>query len=143
MKAQYVKDLRPYNSAAIVSQDALIRDMVEIIVKYPELHYLCVTDESGKLKGLIGRKRLFQAIFSHHVSASEMVSQLYTLLTSQQASDLLIKHVVTCRETDTVNELIDLLVKHNLDAIPVVNEEGKLEGIISIQRLFSEWLKEN
>ncbi len=142
MKAQYVKDLRPYNRAAIVSKDMPIRAMVKIVVEHPEVHYLCVVDESEKLLGLISRKKLFQAIFSHHVPASSMVSKLYALLTSEQASDILVTHVITCTETDTLNDLINTMIKRRLDAIPVVNKEEKLEGIISIERIFSKWLEE-
>lgn len=142
MKAQFVKDIRPYNTAAIVSKDKAIRAMVQIIVDHPELHYLCVIDESDNLLGLISRKRLFQAIFSHHVSAGSMVTKLYTLLTSEQASDLLVKHVLTCKESDSLDEVINLMIRRRLDAIPVVDANGKLEGIINIERLFEEWLQE-
>jgi len=142
MKAHVVNDLRPYNTAAIVSGDLSMRAMVQLIVDHPELHYIYVVDESGKLLGLIGRKRLFQAIFSHNVPASSMVSKLYKLLTSEQASDLLIKHVLSCTEADSLDKVINLMIKHQLDAIPVVAADGKLEGIINIERLFEEWLKE-
>ncbi len=142
MKAQYVKDLRPYNTAAIVSKEMPLRSMVENVVEHPEVRYLCVVDESNKLLGLISRKRLFQAIFLHHVPASSMVSKLYTLLTSEQASDLLVTHVITCRETDSMNDLINIMIKRRLDAIPVLDKNGRLEGIVSIEHIFLKWLQE-
>jgi CBS domain-containing protein len=115
--------------------------MAELIVKHPEIHYLCVVDGSDNLMGLISRKRLFKAIFSHNVSASSKVTELYSLLTSESAADLLVKHVFTCKESDPLDKVIDLMISHRLDAIPVLNEDGKLEGLVTIERLLSKWLE--
>lgn len=141
MRKQLIKDLRPYNTIANVSKDMTIRSMAELIVKHPEVHYLCVVDEYDNLLGLISRKRLFQAIFSHHVSASSKLTELYALLTSQHAADLLIKHVFTCKESDPLEKIIDLMINRRLNALPVVNKAGKLEGLVTIERLLSKWLE--
>lgn len=141
MRKQLIKDLHPYNTIANVTKDMTIRSMAEIIVRHPEVHYFCVVDESDNLLGLISRKRLFQAIFYHHVSASSKVTELYSLLTSEHAGDLLIKHVFTCKESDPLDKIIELMIKHRLNAIPVLNKVGKLEGLLTIEQLLSEWLK--
>ena len=141
LSEQLIKDLRPYNRIANVSKDKTIRSMAELIVEHPEIHYLCVVDELDNLLGLISRDRLFQAIFSHHVSADSKVTELYSLLTSENAGDLLIKHVFTCKETDTVHDAIKLMIKKRLNAVPVLNESGKLEGLLTIERFLSEWLE--
>ena len=141
MMKQLIKDLHPYNTIANVSEDMTIRSMAKLIVKHPEIHYLCVVDESGNLLGLISRKRLFQAIFSHQVSASSKVTELYSLLTSESAGDLLIRHVFTCKESDPLDKIINLMISRRLNAIPVLNKVGKLEGLVTIERLLSKWLE--
>ena len=141
MSKQLIKDLRPYNTIANVSKDITIRSMAELIVKDPEIHYFCVVDDSDKLLGLISRKRLFQAIFSHHVSASKKVTELYSLLTSEDAEDLLIKHFYTCNETDPLDKIIELMIEHRLNAVPVLNEDEKLQGLVTVERLLSKWLE--
>ena len=143
MNKLLIKDLRPYNRIANVLDGMTIRSMAELIVKHPEIHYLCVVDDADNLKGIISRKRLFNAIFSHHVSAGSKVTELYSLLTSENASDLLIKHVFTCKESDKVEEIIKQMIKRRLNAIPVLNESGKLEGQITVELLLSYWLKTN
>jgi len=143
MRNLLVKDLRPYNTIANVSKDMTIRSMAELVVKHPEVHYLCVVDESDSLIGLISRERLFQAVFSHHVSASSKVTKLYSLLTSEDAADLLIEHVLSCNESDSLDTIINLMIKRRLNAIPVFNNEGKLAGLLTIERLLSEWLTTN
>jgi CBS domain-containing protein len=141
MSKQLIKDLRPYNTIANVSENMTIRSMAELIVKHPEIHYLCVVDDSDNLMGLISRKRLFKAIFSHNVSASSKVTELYSLLTSENAADLLIKHVFTCKELDPLDKIINLMIRHRLNAIPVLNKAGRLEGLVTIERLLSKWLE--
>lgn len=138
-----VKELYPYRPPITVSKDMLMQEMVELVLKNPDLHFLCVVDDDKNLLGLIHRKQLFNAIFSHHVSAGSMVKKLFTLLTSEQASDLIIKHVLTCKESDSIDDLIKLIIEHNVYAVPVVSESGKLEGIITINQLFQEWLEQN
>jgi len=141
MSKQLIKDLRPYNTIANVSKEITIRSMAELMVKNPEIHCFCVVDDSDNLLGLISRKRLFQAIFSHHVAASSKVTELYSLLTSQDAEDLLIKHFYTCNETDTLDKIIELMIKHRLNAVPVLNKDDRLEGLVTIERLLSKWLE--
>lgn len=143
MEKQLIKDLRPYSTIANVSEDMTIRSMAELIVKYPEIHYFCVVDDSDNLMGLISRKRLFKAIFSYDVSAGSKLTELYSLLTSENAGDLLIKHVFTCKESDEVDNVINLMINNRLNAIPVLNESGKLEGLLTIERLLSNWLEIN
>ena len=137
----FVKDLRPYNTVANVSEDMTIRSMAGLIVKHPEIHYLCVVNDSDILLGLISRKRLFKAIFSHHVSADSKVTELFSLLTSENAADLLIKHVFTCKESDRMDEVINRMIKHRLNAIPVLNESGKHEGMITLEMLIAKWIE--
>lgn len=138
-----VKELRPYLPAVTVSQDKTIQDMVELITNHTNCHFLCVIDQDKNLLGLIHRKQLFNAVFSHHVSSGSMVKKLYTLLTSEQASDLIIEHILTCKETDSIDDLIKLIIEHNVFAVPVVSESGKLQGMVTIHQLFQEWLEQN
>ncbi len=132
-----IENLRPYSTVGNVTKTMTIRSMAELVVKYPEIHNLCVVDESDNLLGLISRKRLFHAIFLHHVSAHSKVTELYSLLTSEHAADLLIKHEYTCRGSDSLDEVIDLMIKRRLNAIPVINIAGKFEGMVTIERLLS------
>ena len=84
---------------------------------------------------------MFKAIFSHHVSAGSKVTELYSLLTSENAADLLIKHVITCKESDQVDEVVNKMITRRLNAIPVLNKAGKHEGLITIEMLLEKWLE--
>ncbi|MHA1280511.1 MAG: CBS domain-containing protein, partial [Candidatus Helarchaeota archaeon] len=78
-------------------------------MKYPNKHHLCVVDENGKLIGLISRKRIFRAVFSHHVAADSRLHELYALLTCETANDLLTRNIITISETDDIDKAISAM----------------------------------
>jgi CBS domain-containing protein len=48
-----------------------------------------------------------------------------------QATDVMVRNVVTVRPDTAVAEAVRLLVDHDVSALPVVNDEGHIVGIIS------------
>ena len=49
-----------------------------------------------------------------------------------KASDLMItEHVWACAETADVRTVAEMMAEHNVGAIPVLDQEGQLEGIIT------------
>lgn len=45
--------------------------------------------------------------------------------------DIMTKDVITVNEDDTVEKCADLLIDHNLSGIPVVDNSGKVKGMIT------------
>jgi CBS domain-containing protein len=48
-----------------------------------------------------------------------------------QAADLMRKEVLTFREEDLLEEVLDVLVKEHINGAPVVDNQGQLVGVIS------------
>ena len=48
-----------------------------------------------------------------------------------KAKDLMTRHVSTFRAEATVEELARLLMEHRISGVPVVNDEGVLDGIVT------------
>lgn len=48
-----------------------------------------------------------------------------------RAVELMRKNVVTIRETDPIEEVLDVLVGEHIHGAPVVNDRGELVGVIS------------
>lgn len=46
-------------------------------------------------------------------------------------SDIMTKDVVSVRENDTVEMCADLLIEHNLSGLPVVDDLGRVKGIVT------------
>jgi len=140
MMTQLVKDLQPYKPPVIVQEDASIAEMAELFVNHPSMHYLCLVDKAGVLRGLIARKKIFQAIYAHHLPPDSMVSRLFTLITSETASDLLVEHIITIGEDDTIEDLINKMMAHDLDSLPVLDNVGKPLGFVNIEMILKLWL---
>lgn len=48
------------------------------------------------------------------------------------------RDIVTARLSTTIDEAMDLLIKHNIGCLPVVDHDGKLIGIISDKDIFKK-----
>lgn len=48
-----------------------------------------------------------------------------------KAKDIMTKDVITIRSEATVEELARLLMEHRISGVPVVNDENKIEGIVT------------
>ncbi|AOY74855.1 CBS domain-containing protein [Clostridium formicaceticum] len=47
------------------------------------------------------------------------------------AKDIMTKEVITVKKDDTVEDVIKLLLEHNISGVPVVDEENRVIGIIT------------
>ena len=142
MKKRKVAEFKPYKPPLRVEVNTTIRKMVKLLIENQESHHLCVLDENEKLLGLVSRRRLFQAVFSHHLPADSRMQELFTLLTSEEAGDLLLRHITTIQENDEVNQIIPILALHGMYEIPVVNNEQEVIGFVSMNMILKEWLEQ-
>ncbi len=136
-----VSHFKPYTVPVKITEENTIREMVERVLQYPRNHHLYVVDNDGILTGLISRKRLFRSVFSHNVAADSRIHELYTLLTSENAGDLLARDIFTVKEKDDMNKALTLLMQKDLFELPVVDDENHLLGILTEENILQEWLK--
>jgi len=78
------------------------------------IYYLYVADEEGHLVGVLSLREL---IFADP---------------GQRLEDVMVKDVVSVRPETELKEVAELLTKYNLLALPVVSEQGALEGIVTV-----------
>ncbi|MCS6771858.1 MAG: DUF190 domain-containing protein [Kiritimatiellae bacterium] len=75
--------------------------------------------------GMPIRRGLLEAFGPDHVNS------LLQSLGSMKAADVMSQPVVTVREHETVRVAVDLMIKHKIKRLPVVDSEGRLVGIFS------------
>ena len=137
-----VKDFKPYEPFFQVEQEKSIKDMMESFMEHPPTHHICVVDKNGKLQGMINRKRIFQTVFSHHVSVDSRVTQLYNLLTAEKAGELMISEVITVTDDEDINVVITNMIEYDLFEIPVVDKDGHVLGFLTSSRILKKLAKE-
>ena len=126
-----VKQYRPYDSCISVTEEMLISDIVNISVKHPCMHHICVVDDENRLKGIINRKRIFQSVFLHHLTPNLLVSKLYTLINAKRAKDLMISQFYAVKENEEIDSVIEKMILNDLYEIPVLDDEEHLKGTLS------------
>ncbi len=82
---------------------------------------LVVRDQAGSLSGILSERDLVRALAEHGASA-----------VSRPVSSYLTADVVTCREGDTVETLMETMTRGRFRHLPVLDGDGNLSGLISI-----------
>lgn len=90
---------------------------------------LVVTDETGRLVGILSERDLLTILHQKHA--------MWTPLT---ASDAMTPDPYTCEPDNTLEEVMNIMVDHNIRHLPVVYK-GRLEGMLSITDIVEELLK--
>ena len=92
----------------VTEEDLIMRDA---IIKEP--HVISILDSVFYL----GNKREFNDEMRHHLATT--------------AAELMTNRVVSVPEDATVEQLASLMIKHEVNPVPVVNAAGQLSGIVS------------
>jgi acetoin utilization protein AcuB len=87
-----------------------------------------------RLIGIISDRDLKEAQPSKVTSLE--IHELYYLLDKIKIKSLISPKLLTTIHSDTIEKAAATMLKHNISALPVVNPEGKLEGIITKGDIF-------
>jgi CBS domain-containing protein len=79
-----------------------------------------VVDEAKRIVGIISERDLIRVIGADGPEAL-----------NRSLADVMTTNVITCREQDTIDEIMALMTERRIRHLPVV-EDGKLAGIVSI-----------
>ena len=118
--------------AITINADASLQDAIGLL-KQHEIHMLPVM-EYDQLVGVITDRDLKRA------SASDVafldIYELTDLTSRIKVKTIMTKDPVTVPYDHTVEETAALLFVHNISGVPVVNQEGKLIGVITKSDMF-------
>jgi len=142
MPGKTVKDYRPYETASLVTEQAELFAIVREFIENPALHHVCVINEVSKLIGLINRKRIFKVVFSHHVAPDTMTNKLLLFHDAQTSGDIMLRHFVTAKEDDSIDDVIRLMIEHNIRELPIIGSEGNVIGFLTVLIIMRAWLQE-
>jgi CBS domain-containing protein len=107
-----------------------------------EIGGLPVVNDQGMLRGIITESDFaakekgfpfstFRApqVLGHWVS-EEGVEQIYEAARRMKAKEIMTTRVVTLAEDDSINKAVELMLRHNINRIPVVRD-GVVVGIVA------------
>lgn len=105
---------------------------VKEIFDSKEFHHIPVVNEQNEVLGMLSR-RDYDRILSCHMLFNKEKNEQYNLrnLESIQVEDVMNKDVVTVGQTDELTKAAALFKENLFHALPVVDEQNKLIGIVT------------
>ncbi len=104
------------------------------ILKEKKIRHLPVVDEAGKLVGMVSDRDIKEASPSKATTLD--VHELYYLLSEIKVKDIMTKDPHALSPADTVERVASFFIDKRIGALPVVNDDGSMAGIISDTDLF-------
>lgn len=112
----------------IVSATASVRDAVALF-RDLEVRHLPVVNDDGELVGMLSDRDLRGLSFPSLIN-EEWLGTIQSALDAQVSSLMTSDVLFVDAETD-ISEVIDRMLEHKIGAVPVVDAEGLLAGIVS------------
>jgi acetoin utilization protein AcuB len=103
------------------------------------IRHLPVVDEYNKVVGIITDRDIRSALPSVFSTCREDLKEIQQI-SALKVGDVMNKKVITISPMDTLEDALLLMHKSNKGALPVVDRDGKLKGIISRRDLISAFI---
>jgi CBS-domain-containing membrane protein len=127
-----VKDLMSSKFVKVAEQDQISQVVVKI-AEDKETMLACVLDEEGRLKGIITPKEVLRAVEIREFGTIRRPffegPEILHILSSKYAKDIM-SPPVSVKPEDSVDRAIDIMLDKGFYEVPVVDEEGKIVGLI-------------
>lgn len=127
-----------YPPAVVVRPET---NLLEVMLQMNEkkVRHAIVADEEGRLEGVVSAKYLINFMgggdkFERVVK--EYGGDLYRALNEEKASSLMFPYP-WCSLDDTLVEVVDLMMERDIGALPVVDQNRKVVGVISEKHLMA------
>ena len=114
------------NDFTLLREDWTVHEAIEDLRKSnlgEKIFYFYVADENGRLVGVVPTRRLL------------------TSAATQRIAELMIKRVVAIPKTATVFDACEFFVLHKFFALPVVDEQRRIVGVVDINLVTDEILE--
>ena len=121
-----------------INKDADILEAKELMDQY-QIRHLPVVEPDGLLIGMITDRDLRTALPSTFYK-KEKESAKKTTGTSVKVKEIMTQNLVTLSPMDTIQDALLLIQKTLVGALPVVDEEGRLKGILSVRDLLRAFI---
>lgn len=107
-------------SIIAISPGATIQEAALLLAE-KRIGVVIVKAGDGALAGILSERDLVRAVAADGPSAL-----------NRQVSNYMTRNVATCREADTVEALMEMMTNGRFRHVPVLDESGALNGLVSI-----------
>jgi CBS domain-containing protein len=103
-----------------ITGDATLSDAA-VVLAHKRIGAVIVRDGKGALAGILSERDVVRAVSEKGAGAL-----------TQEVNAHMTREVATCTESDTVDELMEMMTRGRFRHVPVVDQRGGLLGIVSI-----------
>ncbi|MBW1990461.1 MAG: CBS domain-containing protein [Deltaproteobacteria bacterium] len=121
-----------------ISPRSTLAEAESLMAKH-RIRHLPVVGEDGRLTGIITDRDLRSAMPSS-LCEPEEVSQALEKCRNTAVERVMTKNVVTLSVSHTVQDALLLIQSHKVGALPVVDEDNRLLGIVSVRDLLASFI---
>lgn len=107
------------NKVFTVSSTATVMELVTVLAQN-NIGAVVVLDEEGKVTGIMSERDIVR-----------LLARSGDDLLQREVGDLMTRAPISCRKSDTVDEIMNKMTAHRFRHLPVV-EDDRLVGIVSI-----------
>jgi CBS domain-containing protein len=104
----------------VIPGEALLSEAARLLVRR-RIGAVIVRDNEGGVTGILSERDIVRAVAVLSVAAL-----------SQSVAAHMTREVSTCREADTVDDLMETMTRGRFRHMPVLDDDGRLCGIVSI-----------
>jgi predicted transcriptional regulator len=110
---------------------------------------LPVLDKDGKIIGMLSMTDILKAVRPSYMSLMNlsnftwegMVESLAQDVADKKVAGVMSKSVITVKDDDSLMECVDLMIKNNIKRLPVIDNSGKVNGMLYERDIFFEIVK--
>ncbi|MBK9257176.1 MAG: CBS domain-containing protein [Saprospiraceae bacterium] len=114
-----------------VPEDMILKE-VNYIFEKEMIHHIPVVDQYQRCVGMISRSDMLLLLdWGTKLNLPSSERKNIFLLTSNLAKDMMETNVLKVTRDDLIGKCVDIFKENYFHALPVVDEDGRLEGIIT------------
>ncbi len=119
MRIHEVLASKPTQDVVTVKPDATVRELIGVLAEH-NIGALVVSVDGGSVDGIVSERDVVRRL---HEDEAVLESPVSAIMSGD---------VQTCEVDATVNELMQVMTERRFRHVPVVDEDGRLTGIMSI-----------
>jgi len=126
--------------AGIVRKDWGLDLIMQALLSNSRLHDLYVLDAEDKVIGHLSYKKLAKLTLADHCGAHTR-SELLERITPGSASELMDVHFASAKADEELSQILYRQLDHWVEDLPVLDDQGKLQGVINLSDILFAVMK--
>ncbi|MEH6346089.1 MAG: CBS domain-containing protein [Bermanella sp.] len=98
-----------------------------------KIHHLVVM-EDNEVVGIVSDRDVLKCLSPYVSTAAELERDTRTL--QKKAHQIMTRNPITISPDDSIKQAVRLILEHDIGCLPVVNTNGRLDGIVSWRDVF-------